>query len=99
MEVDMMQGGFGFGGTRKGQFSLVNIIGVFLGLIVYLLVAVPILNPLVADTVTTLEATPNAYTPITVALLQLITFFMLLGIVVTIFRYAVGEHPPGQYVR
>jgi len=80
----------------KGQFSLTNIIGLFLGLIVYLLVAVPILNPMIEATVTTLEATPNAYTPLEVALLQLVLFFMLLGIIVTIFRYATGEHPPGQ---
>jgi hypothetical protein len=79
----------------KGQFSLVNIIGVFLGLIVYLLVAVPILNPLIASTVAGLEASPNAYTSVEVSMLQMITFFMLMGIVVTIFRYAIGGQPQG----
>jgi uncharacterized membrane protein YesL len=92
MEVDLM-------GYYKGQFSLTNIIGVFLGLIVYLLVAIPIILPLTDATVVTLEADPNAYTPLIVALLYLIPFFMLMGIIVTIFRYAVGEHPGQQYVR
>lgn len=83
----------------KGQMSLVNIIGLFLGLVVFLLVAVPILNPMIETTVTNLEATPNEYTPLIVTLLYLILFFFLLGIIITIFRYAVGGQPPGMYGR
>lgn len=83
--------------TMRGQFSLTNIIGVGLGLIVYLLVFVPIIDPMVAAQVLIWEASPTAYTPLEVAMLDLIPFFMLLGIIVTIFRYAVGEHPPGSY--
>ena len=83
----------------RGQFSLTNIIGVFLGLVVYLLVALPILNPMILQAVADFNLAPNAYTPLEVALLELVPFFMLLGIIVTIFRYAVGEHPPGLYAQ
>jgi hypothetical protein len=82
----------------KGQFSLTNILGLFLGLVVYLLVALPILNPMIATAVADFNASPNAYTPLIVALLDPIPFFFLLGIVITIFRYASGEHPPGQQI-
>lgn len=79
----------------KGQFSLTNIIGLFLGLIVLLLVAFPILNPLIASTVAALPV--NAYTPITAALLFLVPTAMIVGVIVTIFRYASGSPPQQGY--
>jgi len=81
----------------RGQFSLTNIIGLFMGLIVLLLVAFPILSPLIENEVTNINAHPNAYTPIEVALLYLIPTFLVLGVIVTIFRYATGNQPPGLY--
>ncbi len=71
----------------KGQLSAVNLFGLFVTLIIYVLI-MPVLNPMIADTVTTLQATPNEYTPYTVGLLHLVAFFMFLSIVITAIRYA-----------
>lgn len=73
----------------KGQFSLVNLIGVFISLLVYFLFVVPVLTPILDDSAVYQQANPNQFTPAVIALQYALPFFILLMIVITALHYAI----------
>jgi len=72
----------------KGQMTVVNVVGFVLALLLYLAFSTPI-NDIVNTTVNGLNAAPNSYTALTVALIQMILFFFLLMIIISGLNYAV----------
>lgn len=76
---------------KKGQVTVVNLIGVFMALLLYFVAVVPILGPLIDDCVADLEASPNEFTAVTVVLLHSTLFFVLLALVLTALNYAIPQ--------
>lgn len=85
------------GGYRKGQVTLINLIGLILTLIIYVILAVPLLAPMINQIAADLIATPNEFTYMTVALLHLIPLFILMMIIITGLNYAIPQREAGRY--
>jgi peptidoglycan biosynthesis protein MviN/MurJ (putative lipid II flippase) len=78
-------------GSKRGQVTIVNLIGVLITLVLYFKLVTPLLSPMIADAVEDLEADPNDFTDITVALLYAVPFLLLLSIVLTAINYAIPQ--------
>lgn len=83
-------------GHKKGQISFVNLIMILITCILYFML-LPLLNDISDMTVTDLEASPNEYTSLEVALIYLLPFLVLLMIVITGFNYAIPRVEGGRY--
>lgn len=79
----------------KGQVSFVNLIMIFITCMLYFML-LPLLTTISDGTVAELEANPNEYTTLIVALIYLVPFFILLALVITAFNYAI-PHREGPY--
>jgi hypothetical protein len=82
-------------GKLKGQLTIYNLFALFITLVMYVALLSAI-NPLINSAVATLQATPNEFTPISVGMLYMITFFLFFQIVATGFRY-VSQPGGGGY--
>jgi len=71
----------------KGQITLSTLIVVVVVLLLFL-VLVPLINSSINTSTAKLEAEPNAGTDITVAVMYLIPFVIVLGIILTILNQA-----------
>lgn len=79
----------------KGQMTFVNIIGVFIGLVVYYSL-LPVLNGFSESTIALLEASPGPYTTLIVSLIYLVPFVILMSIIMTAINYA-NPNREGMY--
>jgi uncharacterized BrkB/YihY/UPF0761 family membrane protein len=77
---------------KKGQITIINLIGLFITFILYFILVIPIFTPMIADTVTYLNThSPNSFTPMTITLLYAIPFFFLLALILTAINYAIPQ--------
>lgn len=66
----------------KGQVTFINLLAIVVTIIVYMAL-LPVINNFIDNTVVDLEASPNEYTTIQVALLYLTPFLILLMIILS----------------
>lgn len=83
--------------AKKGQVTITNLIGVFITLILYFKLVMPLLSPIIAAGVLDVQASPNDFTDITVALMYAIPFLLLLSIVLTAINYAIPQQERSPY--
>ena len=85
------------GKTMKGQVTFVNLLGVFITLIIYFLVVIPVLQPLIDDAVTYYTENPSSYSDVEIALLYMLPFIILVAIVMTALHYAIPQREGVRY--
>ena len=73
---------------KRGQVTITNLVVLAVTLLLLFTFVIPVLQPLIDSTVIDLQASPNEYTPIIVALLQLVPLFLTLSILMTAIHYA-----------
>lgn len=77
----------------KGQITIVNLLGVVVSLILYLAM-LPAIQSIIDSTITTLELTPNDFTPMLKIIIYITPAFVLLAIVLTAINYAIPQREP-----
>jgi ABC-type methionine transport system permease subunit len=82
---------------KRGQVTFTNMIAVLITLILYFKFCLPLLTPLIEDGVVAVEASPNDFTDITVALMYSVPFLLLLSIVLTALNYAIPQTERSPY--
>lgn len=74
--------------TMKGQMTFVNVFIIFLTAIFYFVVVAPVLQPLIASAIVTMNLTPNDYTPMTVMGMSLVPFAFVLALIFTMLNWS-----------
>lgn len=71
----------------KGQITMTNLMVILVVLFLYMAL-LPAINPLIDQTVITLEENPNEITPLLVFLLYATPFILLISIILTALNWA-----------
>lgn len=79
----------------KGQLTLSSLIMIVVVMIVFFVFA-PVLNSMINDLITNLEASPNAGTEATVAILALFLFVIVIAIALSALNQAVPRIETGR---
>jgi hypothetical protein len=85
------------GKTMKGQVTFVNLLGVFITLIIYFIVVIPVLQPMVDTAVAYYTAHPSSYSDVEIALLYMLPFIILVAIIMTALNYAIPQREGVRY--
>jgi uncharacterized BrkB/YihY/UPF0761 family membrane protein len=75
-------------GSKKGQTTLVNLLGLLVVLFM-LFVFLPIIGTMSDTTVAAMSITPNDYTPYYIALIRIIPLALIVSVILTGIYYAV----------
>jgi hypothetical protein len=72
----------------KGQLGIINLFELLISFIIFMYM-LPVINPVIAQTVASANAAPTEFTPLLVMLLDLIPFAVLVMLVISGFHYAI----------